>query len=115
MSAPPLGSPFASSAEAAEFLKYSPLGIATDLDGRYFELTQVERDESNWREHPVRVIEAHWNFFRRLGQDELHLERATRVDPLEYRWRLGRRLPVARPAVPAQVPGRPSRPIRAAA
>ena len=112
---PPFGSPFASPEEAAEFLKYCPLGVAVDLDGRYFELADVVRDESKWREHPVRVIEAHWNFFRRLGQDELHLERATRVEPLEYRWRLGRRLPVAQPQTPAPVTGRPARAVRAAA
>ena len=109
------GSPFTSAAEAEEFLKYCPLGIAPDLDGRYFELAEVMRDESKWREHPVRVIEAHWNFFRRLGQDELHLERATRVEPLDYRWRLGRRARIAVPQVPAPAVGRPARPVRAAA
>ena len=112
---PRAGSPFASTADAEQFLKYCPLGIAPDLDGRYFELAEVVRDESKWREHPVRVIEAHWSFLRRLGQDELHLERATRVEPLDYRWRLGRRAPIG--AAPAPVPTvqRADRPARVAA
>jgi hypothetical protein len=92
---PPLGSPFRSAAEAAEFLKYCPLGLSVDLDGRYLRLAEVVRDEKAWREQPVRVIEAHWPFLRELGQDQLHLERATRVAPIDYKWRLGRRAAVA--------------------
>jgi len=109
------GSPFGSAAEADEFLKYAPLALAPDLDGRYFELAEVVRDESKWRERPVRVIEAHFNFLRRLGQDELHLERATRVDPVDYRWRLGRRVAVALPGSPVPTERTPARPVRAAA
>lgn len=109
------GSPFGSAADAEQFLEYCPLGVAPDLDGRYFELAEVVRDESQWRERPVRVIEAHWNFFKHLGQNELHLERATRVDPLDYHWRLGRRAEIARPERPAPSAGRPSRGVRAAA
>ena len=112
---PGAGSPFSSTADAEEFLKYRPLGIAPDLDGRYFELAEVVRDESKWREHPVRVIEAHWSFLRRLGQDGLHLERATRVDPVDYQWRLGRRAPIGVPPAPSPAARRPARAVRAAA
>ena len=113
----PDGSPFASPAEAADFLKYRPLGLSVDLDGRYLEMTEVVRDESAWRERPVSVIEAHWKFLERLGQNDLRLERATRVDAIEYRWRLGRRALLA-PAVtttPAPTQRRPAPAVRAAA
>ena len=109
------GSPFGSAAEAEQFLKEPVLALAPDLDGRYFELAEAVRDEARWHERPVRVIEAHWNFFKRLGQDELHLERATRVDPVECRWRLGRRAEIARPQAPVPAARRPARPARAAA
>lgn len=108
-------SPFASRAEADQFLRYRPLGLSTDLDGRYLHLAEVLRDESAWRERPVRVIEAHWKFFDALGQDDLHLERATRVDSLDYQWRLGGRAEVALPEAPAPTPHRPAAPARAAA
>ena len=109
------GSPFASAAEADEFLKYAPLALAPDLDGRYFELAEVVRDETKWRERPVRVIEAHFSFLRRLGQDELHVERASRVGPIDYGWRLGRRVAVALPGSPIPTERTPARPVRAAA
>jgi hypothetical protein len=112
---PAPGSPFDSAADAERFLKYRPLAVAPDLDGRYLELVEVVRDESKWRERPVRVIEAHFKFLQRLGQDELHLERATRVDPIDYRWRLGRRAEVVLPEAPVPTAGRPARAVRAAA
>jgi hypothetical protein len=112
---PGTGSPFDSADDAGRFLKYRPLAIGPDLDGRYLELAEVVRDESKWRERPVRVLEAHFKFLRRLGQDELHLERATRVDPIEYRWRLGRRAAVAPPQAVAPATGRPAPAVRAAA
>ena len=108
-------SPFRSAADAAQFLKYRPLGLSIDLDGRYVHLAEVTRDESAWRERPVRVIEAHWKFFDALGQDDVHLERATRVDPLDYRWRLGRRARVAAPLAPRPTVRRPAAAARAAA
>jgi hypothetical protein len=95
------GSPFISAAEADQFLKEPALAIAPDLDGRYFEIAEAVRDGANWRERPVRVIDAHWNFFKSLGQDELHLERAARVEAVECRWRLGRRVEIASPGTPA--------------
>lgn len=113
--APDRESPFRSAAEAGQFLKYRPLGLSVDLDGRYLHLAEVKRDESAWRERPVRVLEAHWKFFDALGQDDVHLERATRVDPLDYRWRLGRRVRMAAPTLPQPTVRRPTAPARAAA
>jgi len=109
------GSPFASAEEADRFLEYCPLGLSVDLDGRYLHLAEVRRDASAWRERPVRVIEAHWKFFRHLGQDDVHFERATRVDPIDYRWRLGRRLALATGPAPAPTAMRPAEAARAAA
>ena len=109
------GSPFRSAADAEQFLKYRPLGLSVDRDARYVHLAEVTRDESAWSERPVRVIEAHWRFFDALGQDDVHLERATRVDPLDYRWRIGRRALVAATPAPQPTVRRPAAPTRAAA
>lgn len=91
---PPPGSPFATRAEAVRFLKYRPLGLA--VRGGRLDLAEVFRDEDAWHETPLRVTEAHWGFFDRLGQKELHLEHAVLVAPIEYRWRLGRSVAVVR-------------------
>jgi hypothetical protein len=109
------GSPFASAAEAEQFLRDPGLALAPDLDGRYFELAEAVRDEAKWKERPVRVIEAHWSFLNRLGQNELHLERAALVESIDCRWRLGRRVEIAPHEAPAPTAGRPSRPAARAA
>lgn len=85
------GSPFADVAGATAFLEYAPIGLATDATGRILKLAEVSRDESLWREEPLDVIEARWSFLESLSQRDLHLERATRVTPIDYRWRLGAR------------------------
>jgi hypothetical protein len=112
------GSPFASVAEAERILRYVPLAMSVDLDGRYLKLAEVVRDDAAWRERPVRVLESHFRFFDALGlpASDVQLERATRVDPINYRWKLGRRVALATaPATP--LPGKisPARPARAAA
>ena len=119
-SAPTLapGSPFASSAEAERVLRYAPLGMSVDLDGRYVKLAEVIRDEAAWSERPVRVLESHFRFFDALGlsRSDVELERATRVAPIEYRWRLGRRAALATaPHAPVSETIAPPRPARAAA
>ena len=112
------GSPFASAAEAERVLRYAPLGMAVDLDGRYVKLAEVIRDEAAWSERPVRVLESHFRFFDALGlsRSDVELERATRVAPIEYRWRLGRRAALATaPHAPVSETIAPPRPARAAA
>jgi hypothetical protein len=89
------GSPFRSIEQAAAFLKYRPLGIAVDPLRERLHLAEVFRDERAWRERPLRVIEARWRFLEELDQTDLTLERATLVAPIDYRWRLGRRIKVA--------------------
>ena len=76
-------------------LKYQPLGLAIDRRG-LLRLAEVFRDEAAWQEHPVAVTECQWGFFASHQQKQIRLERATRVAPLDYQWRLGRTvLPVA--------------------
>jgi hypothetical protein len=82
------GSPgFVSRDEAARFLKYRPLGLACDTHG--LKLAEVFRDEREWCETPLRVQRARWQFLEKFGEHALEL--ATRIAPIEYRWRLGRR------------------------
>ena len=83
------GSPFSSVEEAATFLKYRPLGLSSADNGRRIRLAEVFRDESGWRETPVSVTGTRWSFFENLGQSDIFLETATRVAPIDYRWRLG--------------------------
>ncbi len=80
---------FASMKEAAQFLKYRPLGLSC-RDG-WLRVAEVFRDESQWKETLVSVEEARWSFFDSLAQKEVALELAARVAPIDYRWRLGRR------------------------
>jgi hypothetical protein len=116
--APAPGSPFASAAEAERVLKYAPLGMSVDVDGRYLKLAEVIRDEAAWSERPVSVIESRFRFFDTLGlaRGDVQLERATRVAPIEYRWKLGRRVALAGSPL-APVPGAKAaaQPARAAA
>jgi hypothetical protein len=92
------GSCFSSSDEGAAFLKYRPLGLSCDRSGRWLKLAEVLRDEAQWAERPLRVLQARWGLFEALGQHEMHLELATRIAPIEYHWRLGRREPLPRRA-----------------
>lgn len=80
---------FDSMKEAAQFLKYRPLGLSCE-DG-WLRVAEVFRDESEWKETAVSIEEARWSLFDTLAQNEIALELATRVAPIDYRWRLGRR------------------------
>ena len=88
------GSCFNSPEEAKAFLKYRPVGIAIDGAGKQLKLAEVIRDETAWEEVPLTVESARWQFLKGLGQAETHLELATRVRPIEYRWRLGKKVAV---------------------
>ena len=92
---PPGDSCFDSPRSASAFLKYRPLGLATDRTGCRLRLTEVLRNERDWRERPVAVERARFAFFDRLKMPAMHLERAVTVAPIAYRWRLGRSLPLA--------------------
>ena len=85
---PAAGRTFASKEVREAILRYRPLGLAVAKSGR-IRLARVERDEGSWSEDPVRVVRAGWGFFAAWGGEDLRLERATRVAPLEYRWRIG--------------------------
>lgn len=80
-----------STVEAREaMLEYAPFGLSTTRDARRLKIAEVLRDEAQWREDPVRVVEADWSYARHLDLGRLRLERAMRVAPIDYRWRLGR-------------------------
>ncbi|MEM9752620.1 MAG: DUF2071 domain-containing protein [Planctomycetota bacterium] len=86
----PADSCFPTHEDVRAALKYEPLGLATNKRGQ-LKLAEVFRDEHAWREDVVEVTHARFGFFDTLGQTDTHLELATRVAPLPYRWRLGRR------------------------
>lgn len=86
---------FPTYAEASHFLKYRPIGLSSDASGKQLKLAEVFRNEKDWRETPIGMIEAKWGFLERLGQNEIQLELGTRVAPIHYRWRLGRRAQLA--------------------
>jgi hypothetical protein len=79
---------FGSRKEAHQFLKYRPMGLS--IDGNRLKLAEVLRDEADWKEDEITVGDAHWKFFECLGQKDVVFELATRVAPIDYRWRLGR-------------------------
>lgn len=84
------GSVFESLDEARSFLKYEPMGLATDRAGRRARLAEVFRDDAAWEEQAVHVASARWEYLARTGQHDIVLELATRIAPIDYRWRLGR-------------------------
>lgn len=89
------GSPFASVEEARGFLKYRPMGLAPSAAGRRLRLAEVFRAESEWDERLVRIESARFGFLDGLGRGRPVVEVATRVAPIEYRWRLGRSIALA--------------------
>jgi hypothetical protein len=84
------GSPFASADDARSFLKYRPLGLAPDGAGRRLRMAEVFRDEAAWNERPVSVVALRSAYLESLGEGGAVVEKATRVAPIDYRWRLGR-------------------------
>ena len=84
------GSPFVSLEDRERVLKYAPFGLSVSETGQYVRVAEVIRDEALWREEPVEVEAADWSYPRSLGLRDLRLVRATRVAPIDYRWRIGR-------------------------
>ena len=79
---------FRSHAEAAQFLKYRPLGLAPGP--KALRLAEVFRNETEWRETPLTLHSARFQFLEKFGPHQLEL--ATQVAPIDYRWRLGNRI-----------------------
>ncbi|MEO1235846.1 MAG: DUF2071 domain-containing protein [Planctomycetota bacterium] len=92
----PPGSCFPTPTDAQEFLKYQPYALAVTGDAgcRRLRIAEVRRDESAWRETPVAVERAELSYFASIGQDGVELELATRVEPMDYVWKLGRTEPL---------------------
>lgn len=82
--------------DAEEFLAYSPLGLATEVNGagRWLRLTRVKCDHRARRERTLTVAEAQLALFDELGQRDAALELATRVEPVAYAWEIGEREPL---------------------
>jgi len=89
------GSVFASLEEARLFLKYHPLGLAPTSDGRSLRLAEVHRDEATWRERAVVITGAELGLVSQKLPGAA-LELATWVEPVDYRWTLGRTVQLAR-------------------
>jgi hypothetical protein len=85
------GSPFSSVEERERVLKYEPYGLAPSGTGRSLRVTEVIRDEALWKEEPIEADDADWTYVRTLGVTDLQLVRATRVAPIDYIWRIGRK------------------------
>ncbi|MEM1099736.1 MAG: DUF2071 domain-containing protein [Planctomycetota bacterium] len=87
------GSCFPTLQDAQEFLKYQPYALAvTGASGqRQLRIAEVQRDDTAWVETPVSLREANFALFRELGQTEVGFELATRIAPMDYTWKLGRR------------------------
>ncbi len=83
--------------DPCSLLKYRPVALSCDRRNRSLKLAEVSRDESAWREAALDVIDAKWSFLDHLNQTDLCLESATRVAPIDYVWRLGRRVPLVAP------------------
>ena len=79
------GSPFATVAEAAAFLKYKPFGLSpAGRDG--INAVRIVRDESAWRSREVAVAEQSWEFF--AGRN-VTPEVCYEVAPIDYEWSRG--------------------------
>ncbi|MEM1209614.1 MAG: DUF2071 domain-containing protein [Planctomycetota bacterium] len=85
----PADSCFPTLKDAQEFLRYRPLSMAPDGRGNA-RLAEVSRDDRAWRERIVNVGEHRHALFDELGQRDATLELATAIEPIDYRWSLGR-------------------------
>ena len=79
-------------------LNSGPINVIEPADGDYARAYQERHQQLYGYVHssrPLEVVTARWPFLESLGQRDIFLELATRVAPSDYRWRLGRTLPVA--------------------
>ena len=82
--------PFQTVHAREEMLKYAPFGLSIDPSGHWLKIAEVQRNESEWEEQPVRVHMADWRYLKRTIPGEARLVRATQVMPIDYRWQIGR-------------------------
>ncbi len=80
---------FGNAEESLHYLKYQPLGLAVGREGE-LRIAEVVRDEAAWQERHFAVEHMKWNLLKSLGQHNVRLELALCVDPIAYRWRIGR-------------------------
>ncbi len=99
---------FATHLDAHEWLTYRPLGlsVATRRTASRLRLAEVHRDHTAWRETVVQLTGFRSAVFEILNQTPergLMPEHATRVADMDYEWRLGKTMPLHRPAVAGMV------------
>lgn len=93
----PLDSAFPNLEKARTFLKYQPLGLSVNHETMRLKLAEVMRDEKDWEETCLKVNTANFAF---LGHFNCTLELATRIAPIDYQWRLGRKIRLAPESLP---------------
>lgn len=76
--------------QARGFLKYTPVGMCPDISGRIMRLTEVIRNEDHWIEHPMTLEECRFEYLASIGVENARVEQAVSVEPIAYRWRIGR-------------------------
>jgi len=77
-----------------DHLAYEPWGLSPTRSGRKLRLAEVRRDETRWKETPMRVEKAEWQHLAELDP-RARLVSATRVSPLPYEWRIGQTVRLA--------------------
>lgn len=84
----PIGSPFATWAEARRFAGPLPFTFTYDAPSRTVLLVEGVRE--HWQPQPVAVTEQHVGFLSTLGFSEVRLASAFLVENIPYRWQKGR-------------------------
>lgn len=85
---PPERSIFASIDEARRVLTTQPVAFAPSSPAR-LKLVRMQRDNDAWDERPIVVHSARFGYLASLGQTDLSLELAVRVQPIDCGWRVG--------------------------
>ncbi|MGV3773136.1 MAG: DUF2071 domain-containing protein [Verrucomicrobiales bacterium] len=98
--APPPSPIFKSPTERREFLKYQPVGLSVASDGTEAHLAEVMRDENDWVEKELQITHFTSQF---LAPYDIQLEQAIQIAPLDYRWKLGRVLPLHKATHPKRL------------
>lgn len=89
----PTRSCFRDAKEAGQWLNCESLGLSTR--GKVLRLVEVDRDAVMWCPQPMAVDQARFGLFEALGLEETEPEYAISAGPVDYRWRVGIREPLA--------------------
>lgn len=81
---------FSSVKEAMDVLHYEPYGIFYDAIRNNINVVKVTRNDRQWKETPVRVLQQRWDYVDSLIPSGLQHELTVMVDSIPYRWERGR-------------------------